>query len=196
MRERLAPAAIALGLLAVAVSGCGLSLSGSHFSGQPAGSLKVPNVELVADDGRPFRFSELRGTAYMLFFGFTHCLDTCPLTLAKLERARESLPADEKRSAVVVFATVDPGRDKPAHLHAYLHRFGPGMVGVTGTNVALKTLDRGLGVWAQRLSNGPNYDMSHTTTIYFVDAGGSIRTLHDSQDSQRELNSDLAELVR
>jgi protein SCO1 len=163
--------------------------------GSAAPNLRLPDVPLVDDRNRPFTFAELRGTAYALFFGYTHCPDTCPITLAKLERARLSLPTEKQRATAIVFVTVDPSRDTPPRLHRYVTSFGPGLIGVTGTSHALQTLDAALDVWSVRIGKGPNYQMGHTDAVFFVDPSERIRTVHDWHDSQRDLVNDFNELA-
>jgi protein SCO1 len=166
-----------------------------HFAGSAPPSVRLPDVRLVDDRGQAFTFGQLRGTAYALFFGYTHCPDTCPITLAKLERARTSLAPEEQRATTVVFVTVDPSRDTPARLHRWLALFGPGLVGVTGAREGLRTLYAALHVWAVRIGKGPNYEMGHTSTIFFVDRLGNIRTIHDWQDAPQDLAHDFKELA-
>ncbi len=166
-----------------------------HFLGSVPPSVRLPEVVLVDDRGAAFTFSRLHAKAYALVFGYTHCRDTCPMTLAKLERARTSLAPEKLNATTIVFVTVDPSRDTPARLHQYMALFGPGLVGVTGTRQALKTLYTALGVWSARVGEESNYEMGHTTTVFFVDRWGRIQTIHDWQDAPRDLLHDLNELT-
>lgn len=180
--------------------GFGLYIMGTarqpHFLGSAPPNVRLPEVTLIDDGGAPFKFSQLHAAAYTLFFGFTHCQDTCPLTLAKLERARMSLAPEQRRATTIVFVTVDPSRDTPARLHRYMALFGPELVGLTGTRQALKTLYAALGVWSARIGKGQNYEMGHTDAVFFVDPLGRIRTVHDWHDAQQDLTHDLTELAR
>jgi protein SCO1 len=166
-----------------------------QLTGLAAPNVRLPDVLLIDDRGRPFTFAELRGTAYALFFGYTHCSDTCPVTLAKLERARLGLAVQQQRATAIVFVTVDPSRDTPARLHRYLTAFGPGLVGVTGTPQALKALGAALDVWSAQLGKGPKYQMGHTDAVFFVDPSGRVRTIHDWHDAQRDLTHDFSVLA-
>ena len=166
-----------------------------HFVGSAPLNLRLPDVALIDDRGERFTFSDLHARAFALVFGYTHCSDTCPMTLAKLERARTSLAPEQRRNMTIVFVTVDPTRDTPARLHEYIARFGPGLVGVTGTRQSLKTLSRALGIWSVRIGKGPNYEMGHTASVFFVDRSGRIRTIHDWQDAPRDLAHDFTELT-
>ncbi|MGC2634137.1 MAG: SCO family protein [Candidatus Cybelea sp.] len=111
-------------------------------------------------------------------------------------RARTNEPgAREKAQHDDCLVTVDPARDTPARLHEYIARFGSGLVGVTGTRESLKTLFRSLGIWSVRIGKGPNYEMGHTASVFFVDPSGRIRTIHDWQDAPRDLAHDFMELT-
>lgn len=147
---------------------------------------EIPNVALVDDRGASFSFAQLRGTPYALFFGYTHCPDTCPITLAKLERAKASLPGNGSGKSRIVFVTVDPPRDTPRVLHRYVAQFGSGVIGVTGRPASLRQLYKALGIWSVRIGHGPNYEMGHTATIFFVDGSGRIRSLHDWAETPAE----------
>lgn len=166
-----------------------------HFLGSTPPNVRLPEVTLIDDRGAPFMFSRLHATAYALFFGYTYCQDTCPMTLAKLERARMGLAPEQRHATTIVFVTVDPSRDTPARLHQYMALFGPGLVGLTGTPQALKALYAALGVWSVRIGKGSNFEMGHAATVFFVDPWGRIRTIHDSQDSERDLAYDFGELT-
>ncbi|HZD53929.1 MAG TPA: SCO family protein, partial [Woeseiaceae bacterium] len=88
----------------------------------------LPDFSLVDQEGRPFTRERLRGRTSLLFFGFTHCPDICPTTLEQLASARQQL-ADEGPAPQIVFVSVDPERDTPEKLAAYVRHFGKGIVG-------------------------------------------------------------------
>lgn len=110
----------------------------------------APDAELVDQTGQVVRLSELwaERTA-ILFFGYTHCPDICPITMAVLGRARQLLGTEGERLAGVLI-TVDPVRDTPERLAEYLSNFPPGLAGLTGPPETLEALMRGYGVIAER----------------------------------------------
>jgi protein SCO1/2 len=185
-----------LTLLSVAVVILGVGVAVYLFLPHETGlaAKHLPDVTLTDDRARPFTFAQLHGTEYALFFGYTHCPDTCPATLAKLERAREALDAAKRDTTAIVFVTVDPERDTPAVLHRYVGLFGSGVVGVTGSPAALNDVERSLGVWAARIGRGKEYEMGHTSTVFFIDGGGHIRSLHDYTDAPTALQQAFEEL--
>ena len=105
----------------------------------------APDFTLTAHDGTPFELRSTRGKATLVFFGFTHCPDVCPTTMSKLAAALAALGEDGDRVAVV-FISVDPERDTPEAIQAYLEAFDPRIVGVTGTLPELEAVAASFGV--------------------------------------------------
>ena len=156
---------------------------------------RAPSFELRDDRGQAWSFDDQPG-AVVLFFGYTHCPDTCPLTLAKLSRAlTQAGPAGDDIS--VAFVTVDPARDTPAVLHEYLSPFGSRFVGLTGTASQIEAVERSYHVWAAKLpskTGGYGYNEAHSSTIFFIDRSRNIASLHDPTDSEAELVRAIREL--
>jgi protein SCO1/2 len=93
-----------------------------------------PDFTLTATDGRPYDFAaETDGYLTLLFFGYTHCPDVCPLHMANLDAVLDQLPGDVRANTKVVFATTDPARDTPARLKDWLGAFDPSFIGLTGS---------------------------------------------------------------
>ncbi len=151
------------------------------------------NFTLVSDSGEAWRLSD-QHTAVLLSFGFTHCADTCPALLARLSRLAASA-REHGKGVNVVMITVDPQRDRPAELHAFVSRF-PGVTGLTGTQAQIDAVETAYHVWAQRLpkKNG-DYDYTHATAVYFVDPGGRIASIRDDTDTDASLLSALNRAV-
>ena len=137
----------------------------------------LPGFALTADDGTPFGPERLRGGWHILFFGFTHCPDVCPSTLATLTAARRQLaelPVGDRPG--VVFVSVDPQRDSAARLAEYVEFFDPAFVGVTGDPAELAGLTRQLGVAVVvgEPDAAGNYSIDHTATLFLVDPEGRL----------------------
>lgn len=156
-----------------------------------AGGHAAPDFTLRDDDGAAWTRSQ-QGKAMVLLFGFTHCMDTCPATLAKLERATQGLGV-RARDLDVVFVTIDPQRDSPAVLKRYLANFArPGastLVGLTGTQADVASVQRAYHVWSQKLpdKHGMGYDEAHTSVIFLIDARGRMRGMQDDDASPQSL---------
>ncbi len=122
---------------------------------------------------RVFDFASLKGKWSFLFFGFTHCPDVCPTTLAVLARARDYIVASTAGAEDIqfVFISVDPHRDTAAKLSQYVNYFHASFVGVTGNEAQIGNLAEQLGA-AYQVVNAPgmeNYPVYHSTTVYLVD---------------------------
>jgi protein SCO1 len=178
---------LALGLASALLTGC------AH-PGNPA-----PDFTLTSDNGAPWALSAQRGKTVALFFGFTHCTDTCPDTLAKLAA---SLRADRASAndAAIAFVTIDPQRDTPAVMHAYIRRFpGAPIVGLTGTPAQVAAVENLYHVWSQKLPaphGGSDYDEAHSAFTFLIDRNGDERMIHNDDDAQRDFTADLATLLR
>jgi len=132
--------------------------------------LPAPDFELTKHTGETVRLNDLAaGQTLVLFFGYTHCPDICPLTMAAIGRARELLGEDETR-VLGVLITVDPERDTPEELTTYLTRFPPGLVGLTGSREALAAVANDYLVSAEHGDSEP-YLVTHTGRSFVVHGG-------------------------
>lgn len=136
-------------------------------AGQPA----APLVGLVSPDG-PFDLADLAGHPVLLFFGYTHCPDVCPMTVGQLV-----LALDHRPDTRVVFVTVDPERDTQAALADWTRYLQHGFVGLTGSPTAIRAAADAYGVRYARVDSGSaaGYSMSHTAFVYLIDADGRRR---------------------
>ena len=127
---------------------------------------------LVGSDGQPFSSAKLNGKPYALFFGFTHCPDVCPTTLARLVRLRQQLGAGE-RPFEILFVSVDPERDKPADVGKYAELFDSPVIGLTGSPAQVKQVERQFGIFSQKVPQpGGDYSVNHTSTVLLFDRQG------------------------
>ncbi len=133
----------------------------------------APALRLADQNGRPFDLASLRGRPVLVFFGYTHCPDVCPTTLADVRDALKLVGSP----VGVVFVTIDPARDDAATLGTYLGYYDAGFIGLTGTEEAIHAAATGWGVSYQRLDSGSSggYAMAHTADIFLVDASGTLR---------------------
>ncbi len=140
-------------------------------------------ITLVGADGKPFGTAQLVGKPYVLFFGFTHCPDTCPTTLARLVKLRRDAGGDS--AFHIVFVTVDPERDGPREVGAYSKAFGAPIVGLTGSPEQIAKVEKQFGIFAQKVrTGGGDYTMDHTATVLLFDRNGKfVATISpDEQD--------------
>ncbi len=137
---------------------------------------KIQDFNLLDYEGKPFANSQLVGQWSLVFFGYTTCPDVCPLTLAAIRQFKQLM--QEKDSALpiqVTFITVDPQRDTPEKLAAYVHYFGDDYLGVTGTYIDIFTFARQLNVafGYQPVENG-DYLVSHSGEIMLINPNGDF----------------------
>ena len=137
---------------------------------------------LVGADGKPFGTDQLNGKPYALFFGFTHCPDVCPTTLARLVKLRRDAGGDSAFN--IVFVTVDPERDGPKEVGAYANAFGAPIVGLTGSAEQIAKVEKQFGIYAKKVPTGDDYTMDHTATVLLFDRKGQfVATISpDEQD--------------
>jgi len=140
-------------------------------------------ITLVGADGKPYGTAQLAGKPYVLFFGFTHCPDTCPTTLGRLVKLRRDAGGDSAFN--IVFVTVDPERDGPREVGAYSKAFGAPIVGLTGSPEQIAKVEKQFGIFAQKVrTGGGDYTMDHTATVLLFDRNGKfVATISpDEQD--------------
>jgi protein SCO1/2 len=155
---------------------------------------RAPDFTLVDQDGQTFALSAQRGRPVVLFFGYTHCPDACPLTLAHLAVAMRS--PGVARDVRVAFITVDPERDTPAKLKRYVGLFDPRFSGLTGSPETLAAVYSQYHVWHEDVpfKHGPgNYSVAHGTTIYYIGRNGSLRGFGNWDDPLNKVVHDLKE---
>ncbi|PNY81785.1 SCO family protein [Deinococcus koreensis] len=104
----------------------------------------LPAVALVTDRGAPTTLAASDGRMRLVFYGFVRCPDVCPATLASLKSTYAKLTPQQRERLQVQFITVDPERDRPEVVRAYLNRFDPAFSGLTGTSVAVNEAARAM----------------------------------------------------
>jgi protein SCO1 len=157
-----------------------------------SGHMPDLSFRLTDDQGKTVTAADYRGKVTLLYFGYTHCPDVCPLTLAHLHVVMQQLGklADGVR---ILFVTVDPNRDTPAALHDYVAAFDPHAIGLTGSPADIEALTKR---YRAAFSREPgkadgSYDVSHSSGIYVFDSSGKARLLATPTDAQDKLVHDL-----
>jgi protein SCO1 len=185
---------LALALACALLTGCAQAAA-QHFTGIAVPPAAAPNFTLTSDTGAPWTLAAQHGKIVALFFGFTHCTDTCPATLAKLAAV---LRAQPHANAEIAFVTIDPQRDTPAVMHAYIRRFsGARIVGLTGTPAQIASVERAYNVWSKPLPDpkgGNDYDEAHSAFTFLIDRSGDQRVVHNDDDAQRDYAADVRTL--
>lgn len=137
----------------------------------------APDFTLPGSHGGEFTLSQQQGKLVVLGFGFSHCPDICPTTLANLAQVRKNLGvlADEVQ---VVYVTVDPERDSVERLRDYMKNFHSSFIGLSGTADKLAGVRKAYGIIAAKeVHNDGNYEVHHSSYLYLIDRQGLLRAL-------------------
>jgi protein SCO1/2 len=159
----------------------------------------APAADFVLNDqhGEPFRLSDQRGKVVLIFFGYTHCPDVCPVTLSEYKQIKASLgeKADQVR---FVFISVDPERDTRQRVGDYVANFDPGITGLTGERLALEPVWKSYGVYAarQELGSAAGYLVDHSARMYLIDPQGNWRLNYAFGMDANGIVQDILHLLR
>lgn len=127
---------------------------------------------MVDQDGAAVTEAALKGKPTLIFFGFTNCPDVCPTALYEITQAMEALGPDAEKTQAL-FVTVDPERDTPEEMKAYLASFSPRIRGLTGTPEQVAQMVKVYRAYAKKvpLKDG-GYTMDHSAIVYLMDRNG------------------------
>ena len=178
---------IAALLLALLLAGC--SKPGWHMTDISGGMPKL-DFQMTAD-GKPVTAQDFRGKVVALYFGYTHCPDVCPATLANLTEMLGKVGSPEVR---VLFVTVDPDRDTDSVMSDYAKAFSPQVVGLRGSANALANLARTYRV-AYDVKRGPPYEVTHSNAVFFFDREGRARLVTTDTTDTTAMAEDVKRLL-
>ncbi|AVF02880.1 MULTISPECIES: SCO family protein [Devosia] len=130
---------------------------------------------LTSTQGGSFTQNDLRGTPSLIFFGYTFCPDVCPTTLAETTawRAQLGLAPEDLR---IIFVTVDPERDTPEMVKAYVEGFDPSVIGLVGSVEETEKAKAAFGVFSEKSGDVDSefYLVDHTALTFLIDADGTF----------------------
>lgn len=153
-------------------------------------------LQLPDFDGKPRTMADFAGKVVAVFFGYTHCPDVCPTSLALLADVVNRLGTDGER-VQVVFVTVDPERDLPANLKAYMTAFNPHFLALRGSLEQTAQVAKAFNVFYAKRGDVPsgNYTMDHTAGIYLFDPKGRTRLFVRNGETPERLTADIKQLL-
>ena len=189
MRAKLALAI----LLAAATAACtpdkfrATDVTGANFARE---------FQLTGHDGKPRTLDDFRGKIVVLFFGFTHCPDICPTTLAGFAQAAKALGADADR-VQFLFVTVDPERDTPEVLARYVPAFDARFLGLTGDMQAIARTAKEFKVIFQKQpgKTAESYTVDHSAGTFVFDRSGRVRLFVRHDQAVEDLVHDIRLLL-
>jgi protein SCO1/2 len=185
-RGRLLAACAVAALVAATASGCASSsaattsstangntglvlINNSKYKGNIIAPVAKPAGTLTADNGKPFSIkADTKGIVTLLFFGYTHCPDECPLTMSNTSVALKLLPAADRTKVRVLFVSVDPGRDTLARLRSWLGNFDPAFIGLRGTLPQVEAFEKQTGLPIGQLfkDGAGEFQLDHATEMF------------------------------
>jgi protein SCO1/2 len=182
-------------LLAAALSAC--TPQPSFKNVDITGADYARGFELTDADGRRRTLADFKGKAVAVFFGYTQCPDVCPASLAELAEVKRALGADGGR-VQVVFITIDPERDTPQVLKAYLANFDREAIGLYGDAQQTAQVAKEFKVFYQKVpgKTPQTYTMDHTAGSYVFDPQGRVRLFARHNGDPKALADDLRQLLK
>jgi protein SCO1 len=195
-------------LVLATATGLTLALAGCDKGGAPGkpatkfhgvditGAEYARTLSLNDQDGKRRTLDDFKGKVTVIFFGYTQCPDVCPTTMAELAQVKKALGADGER-VQGVFVTVDPERDKPELLKAYMASFDPTFVGLSGTPEETTAVAKEFKVFFAKVQgkSETSYTMDHTAGSYVFDPKGKVRLFVRYGSGAEPLASDLKQLL-
>lgn len=187
--------------LLLLLAGLGLAACGQQ---EPAPKFRLTDITgvnfgrelaLTGHDGKPRTLADFRGKVVVIFFGFTHCPDVCPTTLAELALVAKELGKDADRMQVL-FVTVDPERDTREILQRYVPSFNPAFLGLYGDADATARAAKEFKIFFQKqpLPAG-GYSVDHSAGTYILDQQGRLRLLAQYGSPAPDLLHDIRILL-
>ena len=152
---------------------------------------------LLSSLNRHVRLSDLQEKVVMLFFGFTSCPDSCPLTLGKLKQVMVRL-GNRREQVQLLFITVDPKQDNPEQLKTYLNSFHPNIIGLTGTNKEILAVAKKYGSAYMKnptINSETGNLMIHTGYVYLIDQQGLVRAIYPQDTQVEQMVEDIGQLL-
>jgi protein SCO1/2 len=156
----------------------------------------VSDFNLSGDSGL-VRLSDLRGKLVVIYFGYTFCPDICPATLSKINKALERLGKDADQVSVVM-VTVDPERDTAEKLGAYVRRFNPAFIGLSGSADQIAAVAKEFGIFYEKkeVSTSAKYLVDHTASVLVLDGEGRISLIWPYEIEVADMASDLRVMLK
>lgn len=202
--------ALAVAVVAILALGAGL-LFGTRVKQDPGtmvsnleqatvlgtAATELPNFALRDHTGAAFDAVRLIGHWSLVFFGYTHCPDICPVTLNTVHQAIDGLAEPLQADAPhVFFVSVDPDRDTAERLREYVTYFDPRFLGVTGDPTQLNKLTRGLGVaYARADGQADGYFVDHSASLLLVSPDGRLYAVLSAPHDQALITRNLSVII-
>ena len=161
----------------------GLLLLWTEYRGETARRVQEPgfiaDFELTDHQGKIRTDEDFAGRWLLVFFGFSHCPDICPTTLAEVAAVMDGLATSKAEQVQPLFISIDPARDTPTALSEYVRRFEAGIIGLTGTPEQVAQTADSFHIYYEKIEEAAapdGYTMSHSSQLFLFDpAGGYVK---------------------
>ncbi len=169
-----------------------IAFLGSDITGTGFGK----NVKGINQDGKPVSFEDYKDKVVVVFFGFTQCPDVCPTAMAELSQLMTKFTPEEAEQVQVVMVSIDPERDDPEMLKAYVAAFDERFNAITGTPEQIAQLAKSFKAYYKKVAhtNG-SYSMEHSSSFYVLDKNGESRILFKPGTSTEDMEKDIRSLL-
>ena len=178
-----------------------ISFIQAHSTSQQSQNLEIyqdigGNFTLLSSNNQYVSLEDFKGKVVLLFFGFTVCPDTCPLTLSKLQQVMTQM--EQQKPVQQLFITVDPKRDNPEQLKSFLSPFNLNIIGLTGTEEEILHVAELYGSAYMKnptINSETNYLMIHTGYVYLIDQQGQVRAIYPQDTEEIQMIEDIRQLL-
>jgi protein SCO1 len=199
MKKRTAIRLLAAGAMSIgtgALLGACSEAKPSFASVDVTGADYAKDFELTDHNGQVRHLADFRGKIVVMFFGYTQCPDVCPTSMAELAEVKKQLGKDGDRLQGL-FVTVDPARDTPEVLKAYMGNFDPTFLALYATPDKLAELAKDYKVYYKKVegSTPTSYTMDHSAGSYVYDTKGQLRLFTRYGSGAKVLAADIAQLL-
>ena len=200
MLKRNALKTIAVSALSISAAGLfsACSEKKAEFKGvDVTGADYAKDIPLTDQNGQARHLKDFAGKVVVVFFGFTQCPDVCPTSMAELAQVKQMLGKDGDRLQGI-FVTVDPERDTPQVLKAYMANFDPTFLALSGTPEQLAAVAKDFKIYYKRVEGKTptSYTMDHSAGSYVYDTAGRLRVYNRYGSGAQALGADVRALLQ
>lgn len=156
----------------------------------------VRDFQLLDQNNQPFTKENLKGKWSIVFFGFTHCPDICPTTMAKLNQVYKKLDSDVAEQTQVILVSLDPARDTPKKLKEYVSFFNADFVGVTGDFMEIMKFTRDTNIAFKKVVQGDDYTVDHSSNIVLFNPYGDYHGFFKAPHELAKLKLTFTSIVK
>ena len=166
-------------------------LAAPAWAGTPLGG----DFTLHTTKGEAVSLQSLRGKVVLVYFGFTHCPDMCPAELLQYRQLMARLPAERRHEVQPIFVSLDPQRDTPEVLDAYVGHFGEDILALTGSAQELRRVTAQYAARFRYVPTGSGYTVDHSVNTYLIDTDGKLVRILPHGTSTEDMLQEVARLL-